>query len=67
MPKHLSSSSLLSRHIKFNIFRTTFLPLVVYGCENLSLTLRKAPRLRVYKNKVLRRIFGPKRDKVTGE
>jgi hypothetical protein len=43
------------------------LPVIVYGCESWSLTLREKCRLRVFENKVLRRIFGPKRDKVTGE
>jgi hypothetical protein len=43
------------------------LPVVLYGCETWSLTLRKELRLRVFENRVLRRIFGPKRDEVTGE
>jgi hypothetical protein len=43
------------------------LPVFLYGCETCSLTLREAHRLRVFDNKVLRRIFGPKRDEVTGE
>jgi hypothetical protein len=43
------------------------LPVVLYGCESWSLTLRKECRLRVFENRVLRRIFGPKRDEVTGE
>ena len=47
--------------------RTIILPIVLYGCETWSLTLRKEHRLRVFENRVLRRIFGPKRDKVTGE
>jgi len=51
--------------IKIN--RTIILPLVVYGCETWSLTLRKESRLRVFENRVLRRTFGPKRDEVTGE
>jgi hypothetical protein len=42
-------------------------PVVLYGFETLSLTLRKERRLRVFKNRVLRRIFGPKRDEATGE
>ena len=45
----------------------TTLPVAVYGCETWSLTLRKERRLRVFENRVLRRIFGSKRDKVTGE
>jgi hypothetical protein len=43
------------------------LPVVLYGCENWSLTLREERRLRVFENRVLRRIFGPKRDVVTGK
>jgi len=43
------------------------LPVVLYGCETWSLTLREEPRLRVFENRVLRRVFGPKRDEVTGE
>jgi hypothetical protein len=39
---------------------------ILYGCETWSLTLREEHRLRVFENKVLRRIFGPKRDEVTG-
>jgi hypothetical protein len=47
--------------------RTTILPVVLYGCGTWSLTLREERRLRVFENRVLRRIFGPKRDEVTGE
>jgi hypothetical protein len=43
------------------------LPVVLYGCETWSLTLREEHRLRVFQNRVLRRIFGPKKDEVTGE
>jgi hypothetical protein len=43
------------------------LPVVLYGCETWSLTLREEHRLRVFENRVLRRIFGPKRDEITGE
>jgi hypothetical protein len=43
------------------------LPVVLYGCETWSLTLREECKLRVFENRVLRRIFGPKRDEVTGE
>jgi len=49
------------------IYRTTMLPVVLYGCETWSLTLREERRLRVFENRVLRRIFRPKRDEVTGE
>jgi len=61
------SSSLLSRNLKIKIYRTIILPVVLYGCETWSLTLREERRLKVFENRVLRRIFGPKRDKVTGE
>ena len=60
-------SSLLSRNLKIKIYRTVILPAVLYGCETRSLTLRDERRLRVFENRVLRRIFGPKRDGVTGE
>jgi len=56
---------LLSKNLK--IYRTIILPVVLYGCETWSLILRDERRLRVYENRVLRRIFGPKRDVVTGE
>jgi hypothetical protein len=46
---------------------TIILPVVLYGCETWSLTLREEHRLRVFEKRVLRRIFGPKRDEVTGE
>jgi hypothetical protein len=52
---------------KMKICRTVILPVVLYGCETWSLTLREEYRLRVFENRVLRRIFGPKRDLVTGE
>ena len=51
--------------VKIKKYRTIIL-LVLYGCETWSLTLREERRLRVFENKVLRRIFGPKRDEVTG-
>jgi hypothetical protein len=53
--------------MKIEIYRTIILPVVLYGCETWSLTLREERRLRVFENRVLRRIFGPKRDEVTGE
>ena len=65
--KNLLSSSLLSKKLKIKIYRTIILPVVLYGCENWSLTLREERRLRVFENRVLRRVFGPKRDEVTGE
>ena len=61
------SSSLLSKIIKIKIYRTVILPLVLYGCKTWSLTLREERRLRVFENRVLRMIFGSKRDEVTGE
>jgi len=63
----LLSSSLLPKTIKIKIYRTTILTAVLYGCETWSLTLREVCRLRVFENRVLGRIFWPKRDKVTGE
>ena len=53
--------------LKIKIYRTIILPVVLYGCETWSLTLREEHRLRVSENRMLRRIFGPKRDGVTGE
>ena len=50
-----------------NIYRTIILPVVLYGCETWALTLREARKLRGFENMVLRRIFGPWRDEVTGE
>jgi hypothetical protein len=54
-------------YLKIRIYKTMKLPVVQYGCETWSLTLRKEHRLRVFENRVLSRIFGPKRDEVTGE
>jgi len=65
--KNLVSSRLLSKNVKIKIYRIIILPVVLYGCETLSLTLRKERKLRVFENMVLRRIFGPRRDDVTGE
>ena len=61
------SSSFLSKKLKIKIYRTIILPVVLYGCETWSLTLREERRLRVFENRVLRSVFGPKRDEVTGE
>jgi hypothetical protein len=63
----LLSSRLLCRNVKVKIYETIILPVVLYGCETWSLTLREEHRLRVFEKRVLRRIFGPKRDEVTGE
>jgi hypothetical protein len=57
----------LSRNVKVKIYKTIILPVVLYGCETWSVTLREQHRLRVFENRVLRGIFGPKRDEVTGE
>jgi hypothetical protein len=65
--QNLLSSSLLSKNIKIKIYRTIIMPVVLHGCETWSLTLREECRLRVVENRVLRRIFGPKRDEVTEE
>ena len=58
---------LLSKNLKIKIYRTIILTVVLYGCETWSLTLREERKLRVFENMVLRRIFGPRRDEVTGE
>ena len=65
--KNLLSSRLLSKNVKIKIYRTVILPVVLYGCETWSLTLREERKLRVFENMVLRRIFGPSRDEVMGE
>jgi hypothetical protein len=52
--------------VKIKISKTIILLVVSYGCETWSLTLREEHRLRVFENRVLRRIFGPERDEVTG-
>ena len=65
--QNILSSSLLSKNLKIKIYRNTILPVVLYGCETWSLTLREEHKLRVFENRVLRRIFGPRRDGVTGE
>ena len=61
------SSSLLSKNINTQIYRTIILPVVLYGCETWSLTLREERRLMVFENRVLRGILGPRRDEVTRE
>jgi len=65
--QNLLSSSFLSKNLKTKIYGTIILPVVLYGCETWSLKFREECRLRVSQNRMLRRIFGPKRDKVTGE
>jgi hypothetical protein len=63
----LSSSTLISKNTKIRVCRIIILPVVLYECGTWSLTLREEQRLRVFENRVLRRIFGPKRDEATGE
>jgi len=65
--QNLLSSRLPSKNLKIKIYRTVILPVVLYGCEAWSLTLREERKLRVFENMVLRRIFGPSKDEVTGE
>jgi len=65
--QNLLSSRLLSKNLKIKIYKTIILPVVLYGCEVWSLTLREERKLRVFENMVLRRIFGPRRDEVKWE
>jgi hypothetical protein len=58
---------MLSRNVKVKIRKTIIVPAALYGCKTWSLALREKHRLKVLMNRVLRRIFGPKRDEVTGE
>jgi hypothetical protein len=60
--QNLLSSRLLSKNVKVRIYKTIILPMVLYGCKTWSLTVREEHKLRVFENRVLRRIFGPKRD-----
>jgi len=65
--QNLLCCSLQSKNIKIKIYRTIILLVFLYGCETWSLTLREGRRLRMFEKRVLRRIFGPKRDEVTVE
>jgi len=65
--QNLFASSLLSKNIKITICRITVVPVTLYGYEIWSPTLREERRLRVFENRVLRRLFGPKKDEVKGE
>ena len=65
--QNLLSSSLVSKNIKIKIYRNIILWVVLYGCETWSLTLRVKCRLRLFENRVLRRIFGPKREEIRTE
>jgi hypothetical protein len=60
--QNLLSSRLISKNLKLKIYKTVILPVVLYGCETWSLTLGEENRLRVFENRVLRRIFGPMRE-----
>ncbi|KAJ4428527.1 hypothetical protein ANN_24571 [Periplaneta americana] len=64
---NIGYAHLLSKNLKVGIYETVILPVVLYGCETWTLTLREGQKLRVFENKVLRKIFGAKRDEVTGE
>jgi hypothetical protein len=64
--QNLLPSRLLSKNLKIRIYKTIILPVVLYLCETWSLTLKEKHRLRVFENRVLRRIFGPKKE-VTGQ
>jgi hypothetical protein len=57
----------LSKNLKIKIYRTLILPVVLYGCETWLVTLWEERKLRLFENMVLRRIFGPRRDEVTGD
>jgi hypothetical protein len=57
---------LLSKNIKIKIYKTIILPAFLYGCETWSITLREERRLRAFENRMLKGIFGPKKDEVTG-
>jgi hypothetical protein len=59
--KNLLSSHLISRNLKIKIYKTVILPVMPYGCETWSFTLGEEHRLRVFENRVLRKIFGPRR------
>ena len=65
--QNLLSSRFLSKNLKIKIYRTIILPVVLYGCETRSLTLREERKLRLFENMALRRIFGPRSDEVTAE
>jgi hypothetical protein len=60
--QNLLSSRLIPKNLNIKIYETVILPVVLYGCETWSLTLREEQRLRVFENRVLRKIFGPKRE-----
>ena len=61
------SSRLLSKKLKVKTYKTVIPPVVLYGCETWTLTLKEEHRLRMFENKVLRKIFGTKKDEIAGE
>ena len=65
--QNIFSSHLLAKNMEIMVYRTIILPVVWCGCESWSLTMREESRIRMSENRVLRRIFGPTRDKVTGK
>jgi hypothetical protein len=65
--QNLLPSSFLSKNTKIKIYKAIILLVVFYGCETWSLIFRKERRLRVFEDRVLRSIFGPKRDEITGK
>jgi len=65
--QNILSSRFLSKNLKIKIYKTIILPVVLYGCETWLLILREERKLRVFEIVVLRRIFGPRRDEVTGK
>jgi hypothetical protein len=64
--QNLLSFRLLPKNVKVRIYKTIILPVVLYGCETLSLTVREEHKLRVFENRVLKRIFRPKKNEVMG-
>jgi hypothetical protein len=65
--QNLLTTTLLSKNVRIKIYQTIIIPMVLYGCETWSLTVREEHRLRVFENRVLRKIFEPKRDEETSE
>jgi hypothetical protein len=65
--QNILSSSLLSRNLNIKIYKTIIFPVVLCGCETWSVTLREERRLRVLENRVLRRVYSPRRNEVPRE
>jgi len=65
--QNILCSRSLARNLKIKIYRTIIMPVALYGCETWSLSLREERKQRMFENRVLRRLFGPRRDEVTGE